>query len=150
MIDWKTSNDLYFEYLIQLSAYWGALTEIESCEHPDEPLIEDGWIIRLGKDDAEFETWHITDSQEFELYYYGFLNAHRWYCSMEHAQSQMKLKNDTLRLARKAQRKVEKEAQLKLKCANHETYKGIREPRCNKGNPCLACLEKYKNVHGTA
>lgn len=30
------------------------------------------------------------------------------------------------------------------KCSNSSRYKGIRKPRCNKGNPCQTCLDKYR------
>ena len=30
------------------------------------------------------------------------------------------------------------------KCKNWKRYKGIRYPKCNNGNPCDACLQKYR------
>lgn len=31
-------------------------------------------------------------------------------------------------------------------CKSFYKYKGLREPRCNGGNPCIACLRKYNSV----
>lgn len=142
IIDWKTSNNLYLDYLFQEAAYRGAYLE----EHPDE-TIEDGWVIRLGKEDAEFDPWHIWDESEFEMYYYGFLNARRWYESMNHAKEQVKIKDSTLREARKEQRKKLKEEELKLKCKSADKYKAVRRPICNSGSPCEACINKWNELH---
>src|SRR5262249_19750690 len=51
LVDWKTSNALYVEYLLQTAAYQQAYQE-ETGE-----TIADRWVIRLGKDDAEFDPW---------------------------------------------------------------------------------------------
>lgn len=36
------------------------------------------------------------------------------------------------------------------KCTNAKKYKGIRFPKCNKGNPCETCLKIYKEKHETS
>ena len=33
------------------------------------------------------------------------------------------------------------------KCKNWKRHKGIRYPKCNNGNPCDACLQKYQEEH---
>ena len=48
LIDWKTSNHLYLEYIMQVGFYWQA--ELE--EHGT--VFDDAWVIRLGKEDGEF------------------------------------------------------------------------------------------------
>jgi hypothetical protein len=58
LIDWKSSNQLYNEYLFQTAAYQYAIEEELGQE------IIDRWVIRLGKDDGEFEAWHIEKGHE--------------------------------------------------------------------------------------
>jgi hypothetical protein len=140
-IDWKTGTALYLEYLFQLAAYCKADME----EHPDE-VIEDFWVIHLGRDDAEFNPWHIDTADELEMYYFGFLNALRLYKSVEHAEEQVKNKREHVRAAkREAQKKLQAE-QYKLKCKGADKYKGKRKPVCNNGHPCEYCLKKYAEV----
>lgn len=55
--DWKTSNYLYPEYAYQTAAYAQGYYE-EMGE-----LVVDRWIMRLGKVDGKFESWHITGLQ---------------------------------------------------------------------------------------
>lgn len=57
MADWKSSNQLSISYLYQVAAYWQAL--IEETEKP----ITDAFILRLGKEDGEFEPWHTTETE---------------------------------------------------------------------------------------
>lgn len=37
-----------------------------------------------------------------------------------------------------------KEERLKERCVNTDKYKGKHAPRCNGGNPCKMCVEKYR------
>lgn len=53
LVDWKTSNYLYAEYILQTAAYKNAYTE-ETGE-----AIDDVWVIRLGKTDSKFQAWHV-------------------------------------------------------------------------------------------
>ena len=67
LIDHKTSNYLYIEFLFQTAAYKGFHLE----EFPDVK-IEDIWILRYGKEDAEWDPWFLP-SECFEDDYKGFL-----------------------------------------------------------------------------
>ena len=67
LIDWKTSNQLYQEYLFQTAAYQHAYQE----ETGDS--IVDRWIIRLGKEDGSFEPWHLEG--DFEEDFKTFLSC---------------------------------------------------------------------------
>ena len=64
--DWKTSNGLYPEYCYQTAAYQHAYQE-ETGE-----TIADRWILRLGKEDAEFDPWHLPGQglfdQDFKIF----------------------------------------------------------------------------------
>lgn len=53
LIDWKSSNGLWPEYLYQTAAYQNAYEE-----EIEEPVV-DRFILRLGKDDGKFEPWHL-------------------------------------------------------------------------------------------
>jgi hypothetical protein len=68
LIDWKTSNYLYVEYLLQTAAYKQAYSE-----EMDES-IEDVWVIRLGKDDSKFQAWHVP-KELIDIGWEAFSNA---------------------------------------------------------------------------
>jgi hypothetical protein len=73
LIDWKSSNYLYQEYLYQTAAYQYAYQE-ETKE-----TVEERWVIRLGKDDGVFEGWHLgpeTSDEDF-LAFLGCLDLTR-------------------------------------------------------------------------
>ena len=54
-LDWKTSNGLYKETTIQVAAYANALREMYGQE------VAEGWAVRLGKDEPEFEALRVND-----------------------------------------------------------------------------------------
>lgn len=49
-IDWKTSNRIYDEYAAQVAAYSRALNEMTG-----DTLVTEAWVVRFGKQEAEFE-----------------------------------------------------------------------------------------------
>ena len=68
LIDWKSSNGLWVDYLYQTAAYQGAY------EEEMEQGVAERWILRLGKQDGQFEPWHI-EPEEFDLHFKGFLDC---------------------------------------------------------------------------
>jgi hypothetical protein len=68
LIDWKTSNGIWVDYLYQTAAYENAF------EEETEECITDRWILRLGKQDGQFEPMHIG-LEEFDLHFKGFLDC---------------------------------------------------------------------------
>ncbi len=57
MGDWKTSNRLYLDYLVQVRAYG----ELWNENHPDDP-IEGGYhLVRLSKENADFEHRYFAE-----------------------------------------------------------------------------------------
>lgn len=64
LIDWKSSNHLRVEYLFQTAAYQQAETEEIGHE------IAARWILRLGKEAGDFESWYEKD---FETDFQAFL-----------------------------------------------------------------------------
>lgn len=175
--DWKTSNYLYTEYLLQTAAYMQAFNEETSFvalkngldfEEPFPDQVTDRWIIRLGKEDAEFDPWY-ADASTYEQDWDAFRTALHLSRTIEGIKERVRTRAEALREAeraerrrlkeeaeaaereRKAQEKAAKkaaaEAALKLKCKGADKYKGTRYPKCNKGNPCASCLAKYFEKH---
>jgi hypothetical protein len=67
IVDWKTSNYLYPEYAYQTAAYQYAYVE-ETGQ-----VIQDRWILRLGKEDGKFEPWYIKSSSVYNWDFKTFL-----------------------------------------------------------------------------
>ncbi len=141
LIDWKSSNYLYIEYLFQTAAYQGA--EVEEFSIP----IDDRWILRLGKNEEEagkFEPWYLgpeTYAEDFA----GFLACLRLTKLVKSVDERMKEWKALIRESKKKQRaeqkeiekmraKVEREAEkakLKLeRAAEKERIK--REAKANR------------------
>jgi hypothetical protein len=134
--DWKTSNYLYVEFILQTAAYKQAYEE-ETGQH-----VEDVWIIRLGKDDAAFDAWHV-DLPTAEHGWDAFLKALDLSRAMVLVEDDVVLMKDYRKDKIRAAKAVKKAENLKLKCKGADKYKGTRAPKCNKGNPCESCVKKY-------
>ncbi len=142
LADWKTSNYLYIEFILQTGAYKKAYEE-ETGE-----VIEDVWIIRLGKEDGEFDPWHLTPLM-VEAGTKAFLSALTLVRDMAGLQEELDYVKDQIRAKERSDKAAAKVEALKLKCVNSDKYKGIRVPRCNGGNPCKFCLDKYAEIQLT-
>jgi len=70
LVDFKTSNNLYPEFWLQLSAYWNAYKELS----PDQE-ITDVYIVRFGKEDGDFEAININDVSLMRKHFKTFLSA---------------------------------------------------------------------------
>jgi hypothetical protein len=138
LADWKTSNSLYPEYLLQTAAYQYAYSEEFKVN------IAHRWVIRLGKEDGEFEPWHINSEKDFHADFTAFLDALALTRSIALVKDRLKEIEDEAKKLRKAAEKASKEAALTLQCKGHARYQGKRKPQCNGGNPCKACLTKYE------
>jgi hypothetical protein len=140
VVDWKTSNQLYVEFIMQVATYEVAEREENGTQY------DDAWIIRLGKEDGEFNLWHI-DKEGLQLGWNAFrsaLNLTRDIRVLEEYQTARKTAQKAVKKVQKAEAKAVK---LELECVGHKKYKGIRFPRCNKGNPCKSCLKVYNEKH---
>jgi hypothetical protein len=93
--DWKSSNQLNIEYLYQTAAYEHAYEE----EHGVD--ITDRWILRLGKQDGEFEPWHLT-AEDFADDFAGFLRC----LELGNAHERVKDRMSTAKKARTAARRA--------------------------------------------
>lgn len=77
VVDFKTSNAIYPEHAVQVAAYAKAL------EEEDNIKVAEGWCVRLGKNNAEFEARQILSLDDaFET----FLAALRLYKGMKQPQ----------------------------------------------------------------
>jgi len=104
LIDWKSSNALRIDYLFQTASYVYA----EQEEHGI--LIEDRWVLRLGKDAEEagrFEPWHET-KEDLEQDFQGFLTCFELVKLMEAVNERMSTKKRGVREAKKLQREAQK------------------------------------------
>ena len=136
IIDWKTSRFLYPEFLLQTAAYLRAYHE-ETKER-----VTDRFIIRLDKQTAEFEVWHLTDDvyqQDFQ----AFREALELTRSMTAIKERVQTMKDGRKAVRKAERKAKKLIDSAKQCKGSARYKGIRQPKCNNGSPCEACTKKF-------
>lgn len=136
LVDWKTSNALYPEYLLQTAAYAQAYQE----EH--NVLVADRWLIRLGKQDAAFEVWHI-EQQDYQDDLRAFLDAVDLVKDLNVVRTRVKTKEKEARLAARAEKTQAREKALTIKCKGADRYKGVRKPACNGGDPCQTCRETY-------
>ena len=141
VIDWKSSNGLRISYIFQVAAYRGAYVEEMGAK------IEDSWILRLDKETGAFDPWHIEGEEQFQEGFKGFLNCLETCRSIEKAEEWVSGVKSGRTAKRRAEEKEAKMFEQKLKCKNSDSYKGVKIPTCNKGDPCKACLQKYLDRH---
>lgn len=58
--DWKTSNSLYWDYLVQIAAYAHLWEE----NHPDQPLTGGFHLCRFSKEFGDFHHVHLANLDE--------------------------------------------------------------------------------------
>lgn len=139
VIDWKTSNYLFVEFLFQTAAYQSFYEE----EYGDK--IVDRWVLRLGKETGDFDPWHLT-KEDFAEDFAGFVACLRLKELSDMVEGRMHTQKAHLReerkrikelqkaeekaskavakAATKAAKKIEKEA---LKAADKAAAKAERE-----------------------
>lgn len=140
VIDWKSSNYLYLEYLLQTAAYQFAYEE----EH--EVKVADRWIIRLGKDDGEFDPWHV-EAEDFDEDFGGFLITLALHRRVRDLKARIKAKQNFIKAELKARAKAEREAAYRIRCPKAEGYKGKRKSKCfEDGTQCEACRTIYEQA----
>jgi hypothetical protein len=140
--DWKTSNYLYVEYLLQTAAYWQAIYEEKQTP------IQDRWIIRLGKDDAEFDPWHAPGQDLFVTDFTAFLHCLNLSLTLDTINGRISDIKAARKEFKKKRREAEKAERIKIRCDKADDYKGKRLTRClPDGSQCLACQKKYEEQH---
>jgi hypothetical protein len=102
--DWKSSNQLSDSYAYQTAAY-----QFAHIEEFGDLYIPDRWIMRLGKEEGDFEAWYLPDVY-FEADFNAFLAALGLFRSLNEIEERRKLeKREWIELVR-AQKKAEKAA----------------------------------------
>lgn len=116
--DWKSSNHLADSYAYQTAAYQFAHIE----EFPDL-YIPDRWIMRLGKEEGDFEAWYLPD-EYFEADFEAFLAAMNLYRSLEEIEGRRRSEkrefNEMVKATRKAERVAAEEAEKIRKAEERE------------------------------
>jgi hypothetical protein len=133
--DWKSSNYLYAEYLLQTAIYQEAYVE-ETGEK-----VTDRWIVRLGKDDAAFEKWHL-EKNTYKCDLAAFLAALKLKRSMDTVEARMTSTKSARSVRVKAAKSAAKIAANKIKCSKADKYKGQRKPTCG----CQFCENLYQEM----
>lgn len=68
LLDWKTSNAVYQDYLIQLAAY----KQLWEENHPDKPITGGMYLCRFAKDFPDFSTHYFAELndawEQFKLF----------------------------------------------------------------------------------
>lgn len=138
--DWKSSNELRTEYLLQTAAYMRAYVEEHNVD------IADRWIIRLGKEDGEFDPWHL-EGTSYATDFYAFESALELKRTLAAINERMKERAGEIRQERKEEKTKARKEALTIKCNGADKYKGVRPPQCNGGNPCQSCVARYAERH---
>jgi len=142
IMDWKTSNGLYLEYLLQTAAYQNAI------EEEDKVDILDRWVIRLGKEDGEFDPWHAAGRASFLQDFEAFLKTLEMTKAVRVVEDRLSDIKGIKKATRLAKEKAEREARDKIACPKSSDYKGSRVSKClSDGSQCVACRLKYTEKH---
>jgi hypothetical protein len=140
LIDYKTSNGLYVDFILQVAAYRYADWEENQTDY------DDAWIIRLDKADGSFAAWYL-DLDCLELGWKAFRSALMLTNDIQALEEYQTARKTAQKAVKKVQKAEAKAVKLELECIGHKKYKGIRFPRCNKGKPCKSCLKVYNEKH---
>jgi hypothetical protein len=137
LADWKTSNYLSDTYVLQVAAYSRAWSEEFKYE------IDDRWVIRLGKEDGKFETWHLekaTEDRDFQ----GFITCLELTRTLRDLKARIQEAGEAKRERDRAAKREEKKAAHLLACPKSKKYKGSRRTTCIDGIMCVECERKFK------
>lgn len=93
--DYKSSKYLYDEYRLQEASYQSAVEEEDGCQ------IEQRILLRLGKEDGEFEVATFDDRSEYEADRLAFLSALDLQQRLEQFQAEYKAKQAAKKAAKK-------------------------------------------------
>ena len=147
LCDWKSSNYLYIEFLFQTAAYQHAFQE-ETGEK-----IEDRWIIRLGKEDGEFDPWHLPGEELFKQDFAGYIACLTLYRIAEQIRERQAAVQAEKVAYRRAVAKAERNAANAIACPASKTYKGKKKKTHCAGLDivCKACdtIFTQANAGGT-
>lgn len=142
LIDWKTSNALYVEYLLQAGFYQCGIEEEDGVE------IQDRWILRLDKETAEFDPWFAPGREAYKQDLDAFLKTLDMIRAVSVVEDRLADIKGVRKAARIAKEKAEREARDKIACPKSAEYKGSRLSKClPDGSQCLTCAARYAEKH---
>jgi hypothetical protein len=144
LLDYKTSNGLYPSMLAQAAFYSFAYMEENPGQH-----IERRFVIRLGKDDGKFESWHMPGDEWFEADLAVYRYALGLYQSLQVIEDRLTEIAANAKAIHKAAETLVKDAEYAIRCPESEIYKGMRRKKgCNgKEKMCEACAKIYLDKH---
>lgn len=119
LIDWKSSNYLYIEYLYQTAAYQQAIEEETGVK------FDDRWIIKLGKKDGKVEKWHLLP-EDYEADWKGFELCLYLYRQHNGIEERMKQRKDAAKDEQKRQKATEKAVDKENKRIAREEKKAAK------------------------
>lgn len=138
LIDWKSSNYLYPEYRLQTAAYQRADTEEHGTPYQER------WIIRLGKEDGEFEPWHLGP-EEFEHDWYAYLCCLMLTRAIKTVSERQTAQQRVIKALDKERAARVKEIAHRIACPKSKVYKGSKLTKCfEDGTQCTACTTIYR------
>ncbi len=115
LIDFKSSNQLSIEYLYQTAAYEQALEEELGID------IKARWVLRLGKEKGDFESWFENDFDNDFAGYLAALNLTRQHKKVTQRMAEAKKLRTFNKRAEKALTKTEEaERKKKMKFAKRK------------------------------
>jgi len=127
LIDWKSSNSLKIDYLLQTAAYVHAKQEELGI------TIADRFVLRLGKSEEEagkFESWHST-VEDFADDFAAFLGCLSLVRLVDSVEERMKTQKGSIRALRKEQKEtaksLQKEQEKLQKALDKAEAKRLRE-----------------------
>ena len=142
-IDYKSSNALRTEYCLQTGLYTAAW----ELEFPEQP-IDDRFILRLDKETAAFEPWHLEGRELQTQDFNAYVDALHCYRSSRAVEARMNTLRSERRAAEKEIKKAAKDAAHRVECPKAKDYKGKRLTTClPDGTQCIACKQIWERVH---
>lgn len=111
-------------------------------EFPEKKILH-RFLIKLGKEDGKFASWHLgteTQDQDFQ----AFLTCLDLVRCMRALKDRMDAVADAQKEYERTQKQAAKEAAWRIKCPKSDKYKGSRRSICfADGSMCQACETKF-------
>jgi hypothetical protein len=108
--------------------------------------IEQVFVVRLGKEDGEFKSWHVEGKESLQQDLDGFLSALALYRSLRTIETRISDNKE-----QKRQRQKESlAAERAMRCLDADRYKGVRKRKGCNGTDimCETCTNKYREHNG--
>jgi hypothetical protein len=143
LLDWKSSNALRVDYVYQ-SAFYSHASSEESGKKYFARIV-----IRLGKDDAEFDPWFMVGQELQDEHFAACLHALELYRSLKKTEDWAGEVQAAKTEYKKQVAQAEKDAANQIACPSSSTYKGVKlKVGCNQSDVlCAKCAEIWQAKH---